>query len=150
MGSSRRRRKKNLLSIRTAEHLNIFMRKLLLQLIIFTLLFQWWRRQWVVLDIVETLDTPALIGRIYSSHLHEDRTLPSTTVTLTDVHALHRMQSRQVAFLATMVVLTKARRSSPWKNVSTDPSYGCVAQSVERPSKIPVWSNFTDADSNPG
>jgi hypothetical protein len=46
------------------------------------------------LDIVETLDTPALIGRIYSSHLHEDRTLPSTTVTLTDVHALHRMQSR--------------------------------------------------------
>jgi hypothetical protein len=57
-------------------------------------LFQWWRRQWVVLDIVETLDTPALIGRIYSSHLHEDRTLPSTTVTLTDVHALHRMQSR--------------------------------------------------------
>jgi hypothetical protein len=24
--------------------------------------FQWWRRQWVVLDIVETLDTPALIG----------------------------------------------------------------------------------------
>ena len=59
---------------------------------------QWWRRQWVVLDIVETLDTPALIGRIYSSHLHEDRTLPSTTVTLTDVHALHRMQSRQAAF----------------------------------------------------
>jgi hypothetical protein len=62
--------------------------------------FQWWRRQWVVLDIVETLDTPALIGRIYSSHLHEDRTLPSMTVTLTDVHALHRMQSRYLKMSA--------------------------------------------------
>ena len=50
----------------------------------------------MVLDIVETLDCPALIGRIYNSHVHEDRTLPFATVTLTDVHALHRVQSRYV------------------------------------------------------
>ena len=50
----------------------------------------------MVLDIVETLASPALIGRIYNSHMHEDRTLPSSTVTLTDVHGIHRAQSRQV------------------------------------------------------
>ena len=50
----------------------------------------------MVLDIVETLECPALIGRIYNSHVHEDRTLPFATVTLTDVHALHRVQSRYV------------------------------------------------------
>ena len=48
----------------------------------------------MVLDLVETLDCPAVIARIYNSHLHEDKTLPFTTVTLTDVHALHRTQSR--------------------------------------------------------
>eukprot|EP00093_Oithona_nana_P008737 08737.XXX_90840_84600_1 [CDS] Oithona nana genome sequencing. len=53
-----------------------------------------WRRQWVVLDIVETLSCPAVIGRIYNSHMHEDKTLPTSTVTLTDVHGLHRAQSR--------------------------------------------------------
>ena len=56
--------------------------------------FQCWRHQWVVLDLVETLDCPAVIARIYNSHLHEDKTLPFTTITLTDVHALHRAQSR--------------------------------------------------------
>ena len=56
--------------------------------------FQAWRRQWVVLDIVETLSCPAVIGRIYNSHMHEDKTLPTSTVTLTDVHGLHRAQSR--------------------------------------------------------
>ena len=60
----------------------------------FQLFFQAWRRQWVVLDIVETMACPALIGRIYNSHMHEDKTLPSSTVTLTDVHGLHRAQSR--------------------------------------------------------
>ncbi|CAB4058163.1 unnamed protein product [Lepeophtheirus salmonis] len=59
-----------------------------------------WRRQWVVMDLVETLDSPALIARIYGSHLHEDRNLPISTITLTDIHALHRAQSRshQYAF----------------------------------------------------
>ena len=55
----------------------------------------------MVLDIVETLASPALIGRIYNSHMHEDRTLPSSTVTLTDVHGIHRAQSRQVYLLLT-------------------------------------------------
>ncbi len=36
----------------------------------------------------------ALIARIYGSHLHEGRSLPYSTVTITDVHALHRTQSR--------------------------------------------------------
>ncbi|TRY70079.1 hypothetical protein TCAL_16375, partial [Tigriopus californicus] len=59
-----------------------------------------WHRQWVVLDFVDTLmsDSPALIARVYGSHLHEDRSLPITTVTLTDVHALHRAQSRSHPF----------------------------------------------------
>jgi hypothetical protein len=40
----------------------------------------------------------ALIARIYGSHLHEGRSLPYSTVTITDVHALHRTQSRFAAF----------------------------------------------------
>ena len=64
---------------------------------IFCLFFQCWRRQWVVLDIVDTVSaTPALIARIYGSHIHEDRSLPVATVTMSDVHALHRTQSRYV------------------------------------------------------
>ena len=38
----------------------------------------------------------ALIARIYGSHLHEGRSLPYSTVTITDVHGLHRIQSRFV------------------------------------------------------
>ena len=38
----------------------------------------------------------ALIARIYGSHLHEGRSLPYSTVTITDVHGLHRTQSRYV------------------------------------------------------
>lgn len=53
-----------------------------------------WRRQWVVLDIVEAVSSPAIIARMFSSPLHEDKSLPLQTITLTDVHALHRAQSR--------------------------------------------------------
>ena len=62
----------------------------------------------MVLDIVESGSTaaasssshgnhhPALIARIYGSHIHEDKSLPQATLTIPDVHALHRTQSRFV------------------------------------------------------
>ena len=93
-----------------------------------TLLFsKCWRRHWVVLDVISSSSChscspsnannangntngrgesngdhveAALVARIYSNHLHEGRSLPYSTVTINDVHALHRTQSRFVLALA--------------------------------------------------
>ncbi len=81
-----------------------------------TLVFcvQCWRRQWLVLDIVETVDqSPALIARIYASHHHEDRSLPLSTVTLPDVHALHRAQSRSVNLSEVHITSSRGRKTRP-------------------------------------
>lgn len=52
----------------------------------------------MVLDLVgpaTSCDSPAaVIARVYGSHVHEGRSLPHATVTITDVHGLHRTTSR--------------------------------------------------------
>lgn len=84
----------------------------------------------MVLDIVESSSSgsesggdetgaAAVIARIYGSHLHEDRSLPLSTVTLTDVHALHRAQSRYGAlfFLLLYIVRVPISISIPPDNI---------------------------------